>query len=273
MNILYLVGTPIGNLEDISQRALRLLGEVGLIAAEDTRVSGKLLKKFNIETPLLSYHEHNEVERIGDILTALESGDVALITDAGMPGLSDPGFRLVKAAIDAGVMVSPIPGPSAVISTLVVSGLPTDSYLFHGFLPRKRKARKEKLRELELIPYTIVLFEAPHRLLALLEDVITILGDRMVCIARELTKLHEEIWRGSVSAAIDHFGRGKIRGEITVVIEGHVPLQTRWEEKAVKQALKRSLEAGSGRRQAAALVAEQSGWRKKDIYNLDVDNE
>jgi 16S rRNA (cytidine1402-2'-O)-methyltransferase len=268
MPILYLVGTPIGNLEDITLRALRILAEVDLIAAEDTRKSGKLLQRFDIKTPLLSYHEHNEQGRTEEILSKLEAADVALISDAGMPGLSDPGYRLVRAAVDAGVRVVPIPGPSAGISTLVVSGLSTESYLFLGFLPRQKKRRQEKLNGLASSPYTLILYEAPHRLLALLKDVKAVLGDRQVCIGRELTKLHEELWRGKVSAAIDHYGQGKVRGEITLVIEGADLSKVLWDETKVREALQAELSAGTGRKAAAAAVSERSGWRKKDVYNL-----
>ena len=171
MPTLYLVGTPIGNLEDISLRAVRILGEVSLVAAEDPRVSGRLLKHYEIDTPMTSYHEHSDQARITEIVDQLGQSDVALISDAGMPGLSDPGYRLVQAAIQAGVKVVPIPGPSAVIAALVASGLPTDTYLFHGFLPRQKKARRQVLNSLVPLPFTLVFYEAPHRLLALLADV------------------------------------------------------------------------------------------------------
>ena len=268
MPTLYLVGTPIGNLEDISLRALRILGEVGLVAAEDTRVSGRLLKRYNIETPMVSYHEHSDQARIAEIVDKLGQLDVALISDAGMPGLSDPGYRLVQAAVQAGVKVVPIPGPSAVIAALVASGLPTDRYLFLGFLPRQKKARRQALSALVPLPFTLVFYEAPHRLLALLTDVEAVLGDRQVSIGRELTKLHEEIWRGSANAAIDYFGQGKIRGELTVVVEGANVVERRWDEAAVKAAFATEMKKGVGRKEAAATISLRSGWRKREVYDL-----
>ena len=268
MPTLYLVGTPIGNLEDISLRALRILREVSLIAAEDTRVSGRLLKRYEIKKPMVSYHEFSKRNRVSKIIEKLAESDVALISDAGMPGLSDPGFRLVQAAIQAGVKIVPVPGPSAVTAALVASGLPTDRYLFLGFLPRQTKARREALSELISQPYTLVFYEAPHRLLDLLTDVQQLLGDRQLSIGRELTKLHEEIWRGSVGGAIEYFGRRKIRGELTVVVAGDDVIEDRWDEEVVKTALAAELDKGLGRKQAAAIVAEKSGWRKRDVYNL-----
>lgn len=272
MPILYLVGTPIGNLEDISLRALRVLREVGLVAAEDTRSSGRLLKHYDIDTPLVSYHEHSGPGRTEEILDRLAETDVALISDAGMPGLSDPGYRLVKEAIDSNLEIVPIPGPSAGVTTLVVSGLPTDNYLFLGFLPRRKKARKTKLNEWSTLRCTLVIFEAPHRLMALLEDIHEILGNRDLCIGRELTKLHEEIWRGSVAEAIEHFGASKVRGEITIVIEGAKEVEGQWKQAKVKVAMAKYLEEGVGRKEAASLVAKESGWRKRDVYNLTIND-
>ncbi|HUS94543.1 MAG TPA: 16S rRNA (cytidine(1402)-2'-O)-methyltransferase [Patescibacteria group bacterium] len=268
MPTLYLVGTPIGNLEDISLRALRILGEVGLVAAEDTRVSGRLLKHYELDTPLISYHEHSDQARIAEIINKLSHSDIALISDAGMPGLSDPGYRLVQAAIQAGVKVVPVPGPSAAIAALVGSGLPTDKYLFYGFLPRQKKARQQALTTVLPLPYTLVFYEAPHRLLALLTDVEAVLGDRQVSIGRELTKLYEEIWRGSASAAIAYFGVGKIRGELTVVVEGSNAAESRWDEAAVKAAFATEVGRGVGRKAAAATISQRSGWRKREVYDL-----
>lgn len=267
---LYLVGTPIGNLEDISLRALRLLREVGLIAAEDTRTTGRLLKHYDIATPLVSYHEYSGPGRLGELIDLLTTTDVALVSDAGMPGLSDPGYRLVRAAIEAGVKVIPIPGPSAVIAALVSSGLPTDRFLFLGFLPRQRKARREALAEVADVPYTLVLFEAPHRLLALLTDMAAVLGDRPMSIGRELTKLYEETWRGRVSEAIDAFGQDRIRGEFTLVIGGAPETLQIWDETTVRSALAEEMARGATRKEAAARVAELSGWRKKALYELSL---
>jgi 16S rRNA (cytidine1402-2'-O)-methyltransferase len=270
MPILYLVGTPIGNLEDISLRALRVLGEVGLIAAEDTRTTGHLLSHYQIETPMLSYHDFSDQGRISQLIEALSAKDVALVTEAGMPGLSDPGYRLVKEAIEAGIEVVPVPGPSAATAALVSSGLPTDKFLFLGFLPRQRKARRELLTEVARLPYTLVLYEAPHRVLDMLADMHDLLGDRQLSIGRELTKLYEEIWRGSISQAIEYFGQGRIRGEFTVVVAGAGEEFDRWTETEVRESLAEQLSKGLKRKEAAEIVAQMSGWRKKEVYELSL---
>ena len=270
MFTLYLVGTPIGNLEDITLRALRVLREVRVIAAEDTRTTGRLLKHYEIDTPLISFHEYSGEGRVAELVQRLMQGDVALVTDAGMPGLSDPGYRLVQAALEAGVTVSPIPGPSAVVTALVSSGLPSDSFLFLGFLPRQRKARREALKQVARQPRTLVAYEAPHRLLPFLEDVMASLGDRQLTVARELTKLYEEIWRGMASEALAHFTEGEVRGEITVVIAGVDPDTLVWDEAAVRRAMDEQLAQGVRRKEAAAQVAEQAGWRTRDVYDLSV---
>jgi 16S rRNA (cytidine1402-2'-O)-methyltransferase len=271
MPVLYLVGTPIGNLEDITLRALRILKEVALIAAEDTRTTGRLLRHYDIKTPLTSYHEYTRPERIEQLAEQLTREDVALVSDAGMPGLSDPGYRLVKAALERGITVVPIPGPSAAVSALISSGLPTDSFLFLGFLPRRKKSRRAALVEVAPLPYTLVLYEAPHRLLALLADIIDVLGDRRVVIGRELTKLFEEIWRGTASEAAGYFGQDKVRGEITVVVAGAEESEQQWDEERVKAAVHQVIEQGLSRKDAAAQIAQQSGWRKRDVYNLTLD--
>jgi 16S rRNA (cytidine1402-2'-O)-methyltransferase len=270
MPTLYLVGTPIGNLEDMTPRAIRTLREVRLIAAEDTRTTGRLLHHFQIDTPLKSYHDYSTPERLAELLQTLAAGDVALVSDAGMPGLSDPGFELVRAAIGAGVKVVPIPGPSAVISALVASGLPTDRFLFLGFLPRQQKARRDALLEVATLPFTLVLFEAPHRLLATLADLERVLGDRPVTVGRELTKLFEEIWRGKLSEAATHFGAARIRGELTLVVAGAEAAAGRWPEQAVRVALTEALAAGKSRKAAAAELAPRSGWRKRELYELSL---
>lgn len=268
MPVLYLVGTPIGNLEDITLRALRTLQEVALIAAEDTRTTGRLLQHYNIKTPLTSYHEYTKPERIEQLAEQLTREDVALVSDAGMPGLSDPGYRLVQAAIEKGIKVVPIPGPTAAVSTLISSGLPTDAFLFLGFLPRQKKARQSALSQVAALPYTLILYEAPHRLLALLADIEAVLGNRQVVIGRELTKLYEEIWRGTASEAAGYFGQDRIRGEITVAVAGAAPSEEQWDEAAVRTAVQAAIKKGLSRKDAAAQVAEQSGWRKRDVYNL-----
>lgn len=270
MPILYLVGTPIGNLEDISLRALRILGEVGLIAAEDTRTTGRLLKHYQIETPMLSYHDYSDQGRISQLIDALSTDDVALVTEAGMPGLSDPGYRLVKEAIEAGIDVVPVPGPSAATAALVSSGLPTDKFLFLGFLPRQQIARRAVLTDVAHLPYTLVFYEAPHRMLETLTDMRDLLGDRQLSVGRELTKLHEEIWRGHISQAITHFSQGRIRGELTVVVAGAGEDVHRWTESEVRESLAEELSKGIKRKDAAAIVAQMSGWRKKEVYELSL---
>src|SRR5215208_236671 len=220
MGTLYLVATPIGNLEDMSPRAVRILREVNLIAAEDTRHTGKLLKHFEIETPLTSYFEHNKLNKLDFILEKLSTGDVALVSDAGMPAINDPGYELVKAALAARNDVKPIPGPSAPITALTVSGLPTDSFLYLGYLPHKTSERHRKLEEVESQPYTLIFLESPYRIVEALEDILLILGDRNICVAREMTKMFEEYWRGDAKGAVEHFKSQPARGEFTLVIEG-----------------------------------------------------
>ena len=273
MPTLYLVGTPIGNLEDITLRALRVLREVGLIAAEDTRTTGRLLKRYDVDTPMRSYHDYSDEVRLAELVERLATADVALVTDAGMPGLSDPGYRLVQAALAAGVTVSPVPGPSAAVTALVSSGLPTDQFLFLGFLPRQSTARREALAMVATVPYTLVLYEAPHRLLDLLADLEQVLGNRDVVIARELTKLHEEIWRGPAREAIAYFGEDKVRGEITLVVAGADEAAEKWQPAAVRAAMDEQLARGVRRKKAATLVAAQAGWRKRDVYNLSLEDE
>jgi len=215
---LYVIATPIGNLEDVSLRALRLLREVKLIAAEDTRTTRRLLNAYDIKTPLTSYHEHSKRAKLDYLLGYLEKEDLALVSEAGMPGLSDPGYELIVAAIERGIPVVPVPGASAVITALVVSGLPTDQFLYLGFLPRRHGQRQRLLTSIVDEPRTIVAFETRHRLREALSDIEEILGDRRLSVCRELTKVHEEIFRGRVSQAGEHFAEP--RGEFSLVIEG-----------------------------------------------------
>ncbi|MBI2464442.1 16S rRNA (cytidine(1402)-2'-O)-methyltransferase [Candidatus Peregrinibacteria bacterium] len=218
--MLYVVATPIGNLEDITLRALRILKEVDCIVAEDTRHSGIFLKKYGIDKPLLSFHAHSNHPKVEKIIDILKNGkNVALISDAGTPGISDPGFVLIRAALDVGIPISPIPGPSAFLAALSVSGLPTDKFLYLGFLPRK-KGRHTLLLELQNEKRTIVFYESPHRILRTLEELESMLGDRCVAIAREITKLYEEIFRGSLSEAKQHFSQKNIKGEFVIVLGG-----------------------------------------------------
>ncbi len=270
--ILYIVPTPIGNLEDITLRALRVLREVSLIAAEDTRTTARLLAHYGIQTPQTSYHEHNKLTKLDLVLTALETGDVALVSDAGTPGLSDPGYELIRAAIKAGVQIVPLPGASALLPALVASGLPTDRFTYLGFLPRRPQARRAVLGEAKTLRDTLVIYEAPHRLIETLTDIREVLGIRQVVVARELTKLYEEIWRGPVDRAIVHFTDRPVRGEITLVVEGFEPEQAgRWDEADVRAALARRLAQGEARSAAARAVADQSGWSRREVYDLDVD--
>jgi 16S rRNA (cytidine1402-2'-O)-methyltransferase len=265
---LYVVGTPIGNLEDISLRALRILGEVDLIAAEDTRRTRKLLTHYEIQTPLTSYHEHSKLTKLDELLSKLQQKDVALVSEAGMPGLSDPGYELIQAAIAQGIPVVPVPGPSALITALVVSGLPTDSFLYLGFLPRRRKERRQLLASLAGERCTLVAFEAPHRLRSSLADLKDVLGDRRITLARELTKMHEEVWRGSVSQALAHFEENPPRGEFTLVIEGSKEERVTWDEGRVKEALAELLAEGVGRKEAVKIVSELAGWPKREVYKV-----
>ncbi len=266
MGTLYVVGTPIGNLEDISLRALRILRQVDLIAAEDTRTTRKLLARYGIETPLTSYHEHNKLTKLDYLLKTLREKDVALVSEAGMPGLSDPGYELIRAAIERGIPVVPVPGPSALVTALVVSGLPTDSFVYLGFLPRRREERRRLLESVARERRTLVAFEAPHRLLATLADLKEVLGDRRIAIARELTKVHEEVWRGTTGEALARFEETPPRGEFTLVIEG--AKEARWDEERVRQALRRMLGEGVGTREAVKAVAELAGWPKREVYEL-----
>ncbi len=228
MGTLYLVSTPIGNLEDLTLRALRVLREASLIAAEDTRHTQRLLDRYEISTPCLAYHEHNKLARLDDVLTALANGDVALVSDAVTPAMSAPGFELINACIAAGFAIVPVPGPSAPIAALVASGLPADQWTCVGFLPPRGAARRALLQSLADAPRTLVCFEAAHRLLDALADLLLILGDRRIVIARDLTKPHEEFRRERISQAIAHFQAHRPRGELTLVIEGrHWPATSR----------------------------------------------
>ncbi len=268
MPILYIVATPIGNLEDITLRALSVLREVGLIAAEDTRVTRKLLNRYDITTPLTSYHEHNKLSKLPMMLNTLAEKDVALVSDAGMPGINDPGYELVCAAVDAGVRVVPMPGASAVTSAIAVSGLPIERWAYLGFLPRKRAERKRLLESLASEKSTLVVFETPHRLKAALTDILEALGDRRIAICRELTKLHEEIFRGVVSEALTHFDSP--RGEFTLVIEGGAeaePDESQQEAEA-REMLSRLRGEGVGAKEAVAQVARQFEIPRRRAYRL-----
>ena len=249
-------------------RAVQLLGEVRLIAAEDTRHTAKLLAHYQIQAQLTSYHEHNKIDKLPYLLAALAEGDVALVSDAGTPGLNDPGYELVRAAVSAGYPVSPVPGPSAPVAALTVSGLPSDAFLYLGYLPRKTKERRTSLKEVAGYPYTLIFLETPHRLLEALADLRQVLGNRQAAVARELTKLHEEIFRGSLDEAIMHFEVQPPRGEITLVVAGHTTRQERWSEAQLEQAIRERLANGEPAAQSAARLAAQSGWPRRVIYQL-----
>jgi 16S rRNA (cytidine1402-2'-O)-methyltransferase len=268
MGTLYLVATPIGNLEDLSPRAVRTLRAARLIAAEDTRVTRKLMTHFELHTPLTSYFEHNKLTKLDAILAALTVGDVALVSDAGTPAINDPGYELVRAALKAGYNVCPIPGPSAPMAALAASGLPTDSFLYLGYLPRKSSERQELLRQVENLPYTLLFLESPHRLLAALKDLEISLGHRQIAVGRELTKVHEEIWRGTIPEAVEHFTRNEPRGEFTLVVAGKTKRgKEKWTEDEVNIAIKFGLKLGEAPSALAKRVAQESGWERKEIYN------
>jgi 16S rRNA (cytidine1402-2'-O)-methyltransferase len=266
MSTLYLVGTPIGNLEDMSFRAVRVLREVSLVAAEDTRSARKLLGHYDVAARLTSYNDHNARAKTPAILRALDEGDVAVISDAGMPGISDPGHDLVVTAIDAGHDVVPVPGASAVIAAVAASGLPSRRFHYLGFLPRQSGPRRRSLTEAAASGDTLVVYESPRRLLAMLEDAREALGERRVAVARELTKLYEEIWRGSITEAIAHFEEP--RGEFTVVIEGG----ERPHEAASSDELTRGIAEmrrdGLSSKDAVAEIARRYGIGRRQAYRL-----
>ena len=265
MPSLYVVATPIGNLEDITLRAIRALNEVGLIAAEDTRRTRVLLNAYGIKTALTSYHEHNKKAKLGYLLDCLQSRDVALVSEAGMPGVSDPGYELIVAATQQGIRVIPIPGPSAVVTALAVSALPTNRFTYLGFLP-KRKA--ERIRFLGSIAHeqgTIVAFESPHRLLSSLSDMAQVLGNRRIAIARELTKIHEEVFRGTIQEAMEYFQQP--RGEFTLVIEGK---KEEAEESLltpdIENELRSLIDQGIAAKEIVARLSPTTGLSRKELY-------
>ena len=264
MPALYIVATPIGNLEDISLRALRTLREVKLIAAEDTRRTKQLLNAYDIKTPMTSYHERNKWTKLDYILNRLRDGDVALVSNAGTPGISDPGYELIVAANQRGIPVVPIPGASVVITALVVSGLDTGQFIYLGFLPHKAGARRHLLESVAGEYATIVVLESPHRLLAALNDILLVLGDRRVAVCRELTKVYEEVFRGRISQAIDHFAEP--RGEFTLVIEGKKEQEKPQLTEAIEKQLQQMRRSGMGAKEAVASVAGETGLSKKELY-------
>jgi 16S rRNA (cytidine1402-2'-O)-methyltransferase len=268
--VLYLVGTPIGNVGDLSPRARHVLGHVQCIACEDTRRSGLLLHNLGIKSRLVSFHEHNQSSRIPELLAALEAGEaIAVISDAGLPGISDPGEALVAAARAAGRTVICVPGPCAVTTALVSSGLPAGRFCFEGFLPPKATQRRSRLQELAAEPRTLVLFEAPHRLINLLEDLHAELGDRPIAVTRELTKRHEQQVGPCVSAALEHFRHNQPQGEFTIVLGGAatetVPPPS---EADLQTALSALLASGLSRSDAARQLAQETGMARRELYAL-----
>ena len=267
---LYLVATPIGNLQDITFRAVEMLKNVELIACEDTRHTRKLLNAFGIENKLVSYHEHNEIERTAELVTLLEEGkSVAVVSDAGTPGINDPGYRLVMAARKAGAAVVPIPGAVAFVNAAIASGLPTDSLFFGGFLPSKSGERRRRLEEIRSIPATLVFYETPHRLAVSLRDCLEVLGDRPASVARELTKMHEEILSGKLSELVDHFERDEPRGEIVLTIERETEAPTAdLSETSIMSRYRELITSGADRKAAMKILAKEFGLPRDKVYRI-----
>jgi 16S rRNA (cytidine1402-2'-O)-methyltransferase len=265
---LVVVGTPIGNLEDLSDRARRILAEADVVAAEDTRRTGRLLRSIGSSARLVSFFEGNEQERLPGLLRVLGKGHaVALVTDAGMPGVSDPGYRLVAACVEAAIAVDVVPGPSAVLTALVISGLPTDRFVFEGFLPRSGRARKERFSALAHEPRTVVLFESPRRVAATVRDLLDVGGDRRAVVARELTKLHQEVIRGMLSELVASLGDRELKGEVTIVVEGARPAASAADMRAAATAVARdAITRGARKRQAARKAASATGVPAGEIY-------
>lgn len=269
---LYIVATPIGNLEDITARAIRILREVDLIAAEDTRHSIKLLNHFGISKPLISYWSEKEKVKTEAIMEKLNSGlSVALISDAGTPGISDPGAVLIKTAIENAIKVIPVPGPSAIIAALCASGLSTEEFTFIGFLPPKHIQRQKKLNDLILEPRTIIFYEAPHRVYDMLFDIKQMFGDRKAALAKEISKLHEEILRGRISEIINMLKTKKIAGEYVIIVEGHKKEALSISDSEALDEIKLMIKKGLGRKEAVKKVAEQYGLSKKSLYNKSLE--
>jgi len=264
MGVLYVVATPIGNLEDITHRAVRILKEVSLIAAEDTRQTRRLLNCYNIRTPMTSYFEHNKKTKLENVLNHLKEEDVALVSDAGTPGLNDPGYELIVRAIECGIKVEPIPGSSVILTALVVSGLPTDRFVYVGYLPRKSGERRHFSNSTVNESATLIALETPHRLRRALSDLLDILGDRRIAVCRELTKVHEEIYRGTLSQAVAYFVEP--RGEFALVIEGNRQVATLVPDDDILRRLRRMYQFGMKAKEAIAEVSRDSGISRKQLY-------
>lgn len=271
--ILYIVATPIGNLEDITLRALRILKEVDLIAAEDTRHTKTLLNHYGIHTPLTSYHDHNEKTKAHALVARLEQGEnVALVSDAGTPTLSDPGYRLVRESVEAGVNVVPVPGASALTAVLSASGLPTDRFVFEGFLSAKKRERRERLQGLREESRTLVFYEAPHRLKGSLQDLLEVLGDREVVLGREVTKIYEEFIRGRLSEITALAGSREWRGEITLVVKGSEGRKAPADDLLTAE-IQRLRRKGMRVKEIAELLGERFSYPKREVYRLALERE
>ncbi|NEO85756.1 MAG: 16S rRNA (cytidine(1402)-2'-O)-methyltransferase [Spirulina sp. SIO3F2] len=270
---LYIVGTPIGNLGDMTFRAVETLKTVELIAAEDTRRTGKLLQHFGITTPQISYHHHNRAQRTPELCDRLRQGiTIALVSDAGMPGIADPGYELVCACVAAQIPVVPIPGVTAAITALAASGLSSDRFCFEGFLPAKSKPRLAQLQTLANQPQTLIFYEAPHRLLVMLQDLTTVLGgDRSVVITRELTKLHETFWRGTLTEAIAYYGEHSPKGEFTLLVAGASVEPVTISLEQLKTQLRDLLNQGMTRSQASRHLSIQTQLPRRQIYQLSLE--
>ncbi|MGB3653669.1 MAG: 16S rRNA (cytidine(1402)-2'-O)-methyltransferase [Rivularia sp. (in: cyanobacteria)] len=268
--VLYIVGTPIGNLEDMTFRGVRILQTVDFIAAEDTRHTGKLLKHFQVNTPQISYHEHNRHSRIPELLKQLHEGiAIALVTDAGMPGISDPGYELVKACAEAGITVVPIPGAVAAITALSASGISTEKFVFEGFLSAKAKQRRSHLEQLKSEERTLIFYESPHRLRSTLQDIKEIFGeDRQIVLARELTKMYEEFWRGTVAGACSYYEQKVPIGEYTLVVAGNSPTQRLFTQEELTHELETIMNQGISPSQASRQLAASTSLPRRELYQL-----
>ena len=279
MTGLYLCATPIGNLEDITLRVLRTLKEVDLIAAEDTRNSRKLLNHFDIKTPLTSYHEYNKIEKGKYLIRKMQEGmTVALITDAGTPGISDPGEELVAMCYEEQIPVTSLPGPAACVTALTISGLPTRRFCFEAFLPPDKKERQQVLKELQTETRTIILYEAPHRLVRTLEELLEVLGNRRLTVCRELTKKHETAFVTTIAEALEHYRENDPKGECVLVLEGRSrkemeeEAQAAWEQISIEDHMKRYEDQGIDRKEAMKLVAKDRGMKKREVYQYLVNH-
>lgn len=264
---LYVCPTPIGNLDDITLRTLNVLKEVDLIAAEDTRRSIKILNYYNIKNPLTSYHEHNEETKGEDLIRQiLEGKDLALVSDAGMPGISDPGEIIIKLAIEEGIEVIVLPGATASITALVLSGLQTDKFTFEGFLPSRKRDRVQELERIKNNPYTSIIYESPYRVVDSLEDMLQVLGDREISLSRELTKRYEETLRGKISEVLGQLDRKDIKGEFVIVISGSEEIHHKEEELDIEELLREYLDRGYSKKESVKRISKEYGLARNEVY-------